>query len=145
MNVENLRVATDFTLSAGGASLPVRELGVSVRRDGDHTVEARLTCLLTFEAWQGLERGPAFHLHEAERGPSFVGEFDPNKDVQVEARLDPALLPDLDAWDLALAIRKAAEGDPLRRTESWYALAVTQQMAGGARGGFSTQWFRPGE
>ena len=149
MKIETLEVAAAMELFLAGAPLPVSGVYATVLLDDDPTgssvVEVRLLAEMDFFNWLRVESSVAFGLDAAERGPNSLGTFDASRPVRVEARLCEAALPSLgapeDPYDVAARLRSATATSPLRQSESWAVLAVTQEMQPGLRGGFAS---RPG-
>lgn len=108
---------------------------------------ARLTFTVTPDVYARIDREARFHLDAGARGPG-SSHFEPGSDVQIEARLHPALLPAISALgtdivDVGPRFSKLEVGSPLLETESWFALHVTVEVmrdaeGGGLREGYST-------
>ena len=119
-------------LSAHGTDLAVE------RQDGA-LIEVRLTFSVSVDDYARVDRNALFHLGPHLRGPG-AERFHPESDVQIEARLDGALLPGVaamgdDILETGPAFAALAHGSPLLETESWYALHVTVEVLRDAEGG----------
>jgi hypothetical protein len=137
-----------------GEAVPVTAAGLAYYSRAGVVVEARLTFLVPTERYREVDARSLFHLSRDARGPG-AGRFVPEGDIQIEARLDEALLPALVALgstpaDAASALARL-NGEQLDHallaTESWYALHVTREEAspaglarGALRAGYSTRW-----
>jgi hypothetical protein len=109
-----------------------------VRSDGI-LEEVRLTFTVHPDGYRRIDSESLFHLAPEYRGPAAAG-FRPDADVQVEARLDTALIPGVavlgeDIMVAGPAFAALASGSPLLESESWYALSVTKEVLRDASGG----------
>ncbi|MCB0968882.1 MAG: hypothetical protein KDB37_18780 [Ilumatobacter sp.] len=132
----------DFTMPMGVA-LPARILSGSI--DGD-LVE--LTIELAHDDWDMADTNMLFHLQWGDRND---GEIVEGGDVRLEMRLAPGLVDEARALagdDLGAAVAALDADHPLRRTDSWYAMRVTEEVPlppaladkGEVRSGFTTKW-----
>lgn len=81
---------------------------------------------MDFGAWERVESLGLLHADPA-RSRSASRPFDPAKPIQIDAVLDPvAAIDGVDA--LADRLLSATVDDPLRSTEAWWALSVTQEV-----------------
>lgn len=142
MKIERHGVAPSLEFRVSGEVLPLDEVYVTAvwaEPDAEIT-EVRLTANLDFFQWARLEGGPAFGFDTQVRSPVMSGQLDPGRPLQLEARLREAhrglFGPGTDAADLAAALEAAGPASPLRQAESWEALALTQVLQPGLRGGF---------
>ena len=126
-----------------GVALPARILSGSI--DGD-LVE--LTIELAHDDWDMADTNMLFHLQWGDRND---GEIVEGGDVRLEMRLAPGLVDEARALagdDLGAAVAALDADHPLRRTDSWYAMRVTEEVPlppaladkGEVRSGFTTKW-----
>ena len=139
-------VETEFWYGAK-QRIPVRLVGGTFAGGrGELTIE------VGSEQWKTVDMIMLFHLEWGNRNE---GEIVEGGDVRIEARLDPefyvALIEALDAADSddIVAVVAALDADhPLKETESWYGLRVTENVPlppalaakGDVRTGFTTVW-----
>lgn len=142
---ERIRVAPRLTLfTPDDLPLPVRDVYLTSTWDGPQMIEAVLQFTVAPEEWGEIDRGGWFHLCPDVRGPTFAGGFEPDQDVEIEARLgEPgtmimAMLSE-DPYDAGALLVRAEPGNELVRTETWYALYVKQER-GPVKVGFQTKW-----
>ena len=146
-------VPADFWIPAGRA-LPARVLDASV----DDGVVV-LTIELAHDDWEMADMNMLFHLQWNDRDE---GEIVEGGDVRIEMRLAPHLVDDaqalvdpegagdVDGDALAAAIAGLDREHPLRSTQAWYAMRVTEDVPlppdlaakGDVRTGFTTKWSR---
>ena len=131
----------------GGEPLPVREGWLALTYADGELVECRLEFAITHDQWETVDSGHLFNLEPAVRGPSFLEHFEPDCDVEIEARLDERALSFLETFaedvvEAATLLAEASESSELLHTERWYALNVKQQ-SGPIKAGFSTSWMWP--
>ncbi len=145
MKIERHAVATTLEFRVSGEVLPLDEVYVTAvfaEPEGEIS-EVRLTVNLDFFEWARLEGGPGFGFDAQARPPLMSGQLDPGRPLQLEARLREAhrglFPPGTDAADVAGALESAGPDSPLRQAESWEALALTQVLQHGLRGGFATR------
>ncbi|APR88387.1 hypothetical protein A7982_13736 [Minicystis rosea] len=137
----------------GGEPVPVTAPSLAYDSRAGAVVEARLTFLVSAERYREVDARALFHLARDARGPG-AERFEPEGDVQIEARLGATLLPALVA--LGDTPERAAEAfihlngeqpnHALFATESWYALHVTREEIlprGALRTGYGTTWTAP--
>lgn len=96
-------------------------------------------CFLNFqvspETYQAIDTEALFNLKSEIRSPISEGKFNPSFDIEIEATLDPALLPKLaanatNAEEAAAYLQKISQeqpDNPILSTYSWYALEVKQK------------------
>jgi hypothetical protein len=132
-NTETIRVSrAGFSMTPpAGEPLPITNVGIEMTTDGGHITELRLTFNLAPALWARLDTEQLFGLNAQARGALFAGGFEPEPDVEVEARLNPEHLAPLHAFSdnvyMVGAKVMAAADNPLRLTESWKALYIKQQ------------------
>jgi hypothetical protein len=119
--------------------LSVHGIDLALDRVNGMLIEVRLTLAVPIESYRRIDRDALFHLEPSMRGPG-AGRFSPDGDVQIEAKLDSALLPGIaalgeDILQTGPAFSSLAAGSPLLETESWYALHVTVEVMRDAEGG----------
>ncbi|MGB4860959.1 MAG: YbjN domain-containing protein [Tepidiformaceae bacterium] len=122
-----------------GDPIAVHGIDLAVDRIDGALREARLTFSVPLEHYQRIDREELFHLERQGRGPG-ADRFEADDDVQVEARLDSALLPGFaalgdDIMETGPKFGALAAGSPLLETESWYAMHVTIEVMRDAEGG----------
>ena len=108
-------------------------------------------CYLTFqvspETYQNIDRNSLFNLKSEIRSPISGGEFKPSFDIEIEATLDPTLLPKLaenatnaeKAANYLQQLSQEQSDHPILSTYSWYALEVKQKYDQGETG-YTTLW-----
>ncbi|MAT06548.1 MAG: hypothetical protein CL424_16030 [Acidimicrobiaceae bacterium] len=131
----------EFTMPIGRA-LPARVVSGSI--DGD-VVELAID--LAHDDWDMADMNMLFHLDWGDRNE---GEIVEGGDVRIEMRLAPGLVDEATALDgdLATAIAGLDREHPLRGTDAWYAMRVTESVPlpphladkGEVRSGFTTKW-----
>lgn len=119
--------------------LSARGMDLAVDREDGTLIEVRLRFLIAVDDYGRVDRNALFHLAPHLRGPG-AERFHPDGDVQIEARLDGALLPGFallgrDILETGPAFAGLASGSPLMETESWLALHVTVEVMRDAEGG----------
>lgn len=125
--------------SPDGSPLEVHGLDLALERADGVLFEVRLTFLVPASEYERIDREELFHLEPILRGPG--GEsFEPDGDVQIEARLEESMLPGIaamgeDIVQTGPSFAALSSGSPLLETESWYALSVTQEVLRDAEGG----------
>jgi hypothetical protein len=107
--------------------------------------EARLTFLVPLPGYTRISEEGLFHLAVENRGPGGA-TFSPDGEVQVEARLEPALLSGIAVLGTDIAIigprfEASFANGPLSQSESWYALSVTEEVLRDAEGGSLRQGY----
>lgn len=131
--------------TASGPNLFVHGIDLALDRIDGVLDEVRLTFSVPPEVYRRIEREELFHLEPQLRGPG-AERFDPDSDVQIEARLDPPLLPGIavfgdDIVQVGPRFSALAAGSPLLETESWFALHVTVEVLRDAEGGSLREGF----
>ena len=113
----------------------------------DSLIECRLIFQVSPKLYQRIETEALFNLKPEIRSPFSAGEFNLSFDIQIEASLDPDLLPQLaeratDANQAAAYLQTLSQEqleNALLSTYSWYALEVKQQQETGETG-YRTLW-----
>lgn len=129
-----------------GEPLQVHAVDLALDREDGALIEVRFSFALTAEPYRRVLDDSLFHLAPESRGP-LAEQFVADGDVQVEARLDTALIPGVallgeDILQTGPAFGALAAGSPLLETESWYALAVTKEVLRDAEGGSLREGYR---
>ena len=122
-----------------GRPVEVAAVDLALDRTDGVLTEARFTFTVSPGDYARLLRESLFQLSPENRGPLAAG-FVADGDVQVEARLDGSLLPQVtvlgeDILTIGPAFARLPGGSPLRATESWCALSVTKEVLRDAEGG----------
>lgn len=122
-----------------GVPLAVHAHDLALDRIDGVLGEVRFTFSVPPESYARILDESLFNLRPESRGP-LAPAFVPEGDVQVEARLDPSLIPGVavlgeDILQAGPAFGRLAAGSPLLETESWYALSVTREVLRDAQGG----------
>lgn len=127
--------------------LTVCAISLALTKQADKAIECRLTFRVNSELYQQIDREALFNLRPEVRGPFTAKGFSPDQDIEIEAVLEPDLLPQLtehaaDASQVATYLQKLSQeqpDNPLLSTYSWYALQVKQQQAT-SEIGYRTFW-----
>ena len=150
-DLKEARVASQLDLfSDMGQSLRVLDVTMAWDGEGRRVQSVTLTFRVSWSDWQRIDGSAWFHLTADVRGPIFGGRLKPDKDVWIEAALDPSRRRLVchkgvsDIIDAAAEIVAAGATSDLVRVSSWYATHVTQELRPGLRMGFSTSWNEPG-
>lgn len=116
-------------------------------------------CFLTFtvdpDTYRRIDDEALFHLDPDVRGPLFGGQFAPDADIEIEAKLAPEFLYEVSTKTktveaLAEHLRNLSHNEPghlLLSTDSWFALYVKQAVTlppelgeGALKVGYRTVW-----
>jgi len=126
--------------------LTVHAITLSLTQQEDTLRECRLTFHISTEIYQYIETQALFNLKPELRGSLCAGDFLPELDIEIEATLQPDLLPHLTEHTNNIEqvagelLKLQPETDnPLLLTESWFALHIKQQQESGETG-YSTFW-----
>jgi len=132
--------------------LTIRAVTLALTKEVNKITECRLTFQVSLELYQRIESEALFNLKPEIRTPLSAGEFQPSPDIQIEASLDPDLLPQLsknapDVNQAAVYLQKLSQeqpNHPLLSPYSWYGLQVKQQQESGEIS-YHTLWayFKP--
>jgi hypothetical protein len=145
---EHCQLNNELTLHNRSESpLTVRVVDFSLTKQEDTLSEWRLTFQISPEDYQRIETEALFNLKPELRGPFPVGNFQPEPNIEIEATLQPDLLPQLtqhaaNAEEAATYLQNLSQeqpDNPLVSTESWFALHVKQPQESGAIG-YRTFW-----
>jgi hypothetical protein len=150
---KNSSVDSELTLSESSElPLTIRAVTLTLTKDVHKIIECRITFQISPELYQRIESEALFNLKPEIRTPPSGGEFQPSPDIQIEASLDPDLLPQLaknapDVNQAAAYLQKLSQeqpNHPLLSPHSWYGLQVKQQQESGEIG-YRTLWayFKP--
>jgi hypothetical protein len=127
--------------------LPIHTVTLTLTKQDDTLSECRLTFQVSPELYQRIDTEALFNLKSELRGSFTVRDFLPEADIQIEATLQPDLLPRLAEHTTNLEAAAAylqnlsqeQPDNPLLSTESWFALQVKQPQESGETG-YSTFW-----
>jgi hypothetical protein len=145
---EYCHLDSELTLNYSSESpLSVRAVSLALTKQNDTVIECHLTFQVSPELYQRIDTEALFNLKPEVRSPLSAGAFHSSPDIQIEATLDPDLLPRLaqHAADVNQAaaylqnISKEQPDNPLLSTYSWYGLKVKQQQETGETG-YRTLW-----
>ncbi len=116
----------------------------------------RLTFQVGMDTYRRIDEDSLFNLKPEARNPMAGDDFDPGRDVEIEASLDSDVLALLNTWadsaeQAASYLGGLAETQPgnmLLATKSWYGLYIKQEMPlppslsehGEVKAGYSTTW-----
>ncbi|BAZ00996.1 hypothetical protein NIES37_49940 [Tolypothrix tenuis PCC 7101] len=126
------------------SSLPLQVVDINLIEQDNTLFECRLTFWVDSQLYQQIETESLFNLKSELRGAFNVASFDNDPDIEIEATLQPQLLPQLaeHATDKESAIAyliACSSPHPLLSTESWFALKVSQNLESGEIG-YRTFW-----
>ncbi|HLP91055.1 MAG TPA: hypothetical protein VK184_21035 [Nostocaceae cyanobacterium] len=139
-NEINLYISSD-------SSVTVYAVSLSFTKQKEILQECRLTFCVTPNIYQNIDTQALFNLKPEVRSPFSAGVFDSSTDIQIEASLDPDLLPNLaeyttDATQASAYLQRLNQEEPnhpLFSIYSWYGLEVKQKRATGETG-YRTLW-----
>jgi len=145
---EHCQLNKELTLHNRSESpLTVRVVDLSLTKQEDTLSECHLTFCVSPELYQRIDTEALFNLKPELRGPFHVGNFQSEPNIEIEATLQPELLPQLTQYaanpeEAATYLQNLSQeqpDNPLVSTESWFALHVKQQQESGAIG-YRTFW-----
>jgi hypothetical protein len=145
---EHCQLNNELTLHNRSESLlTVRVVDLSLTKQEDTLSKCHLTFQISPEHYQRIDTEALFNLKPELRGPFPVGNFQPEPNIEIEATLQPDLLPQLtqhaanpeEAATYLQNLSQEQPDNPLVCTESWFALHVKQQQESGAIG-YRTFW-----
>jgi hypothetical protein len=145
---EHCQLNKELTLHNRSESpLTVRVVDLSLTKQEDTLSECHLTFCVSPEHYQRIDTEALFNLKPELRGPFPVGNFQPEPNIEIEATLQPDLLPQLtqhainpeEAATYLQNLSQEQPDNPLVSTESWFALHVKQPQESGAIG-YRTFW-----
>jgi hypothetical protein len=127
--------------------LTVRAVSLALTKQNETVIECRLNFQVSPELYQRIDTEALFNLKPEVCSPLSAGAFHLSPDIQIEASLDPDLLPRLtehaaDANQAAAYLQNISKDqpdNPLLSTYSWYGLRVKQQQETGETG-YRTLW-----
>jgi hypothetical protein len=127
--------------------LSIHTVTLTLTKQDDALSECRLTFQVSPELYQRIETEALFNLKPELRGSLSAGDFQPEPDIEIEATLQPDLLPHLAEHTTNLEqaaaylqnLSQEQPDNPLLSTESWFALHVKQPQESGETG-YSTFW-----
>ena len=147
-HTENCHLDSELTLRDRSHSpLSVHAVTLTLTKQDNTLIECRLTFQVSPELYQRIETEALFNLKPELRGSLSAGDFQPEPDIQIEATLQPDLLPRLaehttnleEAVAYLQNLSQEQPDNPLLSTESWFALHVKQPRESGETG-YSTFW-----
>ena len=147
-HTENCHLDSELTLHNHSHSpLSIHALTLSLTKKDDTLSECRLNFQLSHELYQRIDTEALFNLKPELRGSLEAGDFQPEPDIQIEATLQPDLLPRLtkhatnlhEAATYLQNLSQEQPDNPLLSTESWFALHVKQPQESGETG-YRTFW-----
>lgn len=127
--------------------LSIHTVTITLTKQDDTLSECRLTFQVSPELYQRIQTEALFNLKPELRGSLTAGDFLPEPNIQIEATLQPDLLPHLAEHSTTLEeaaaylqnLSQEQPDNPLLSTESWFALHVKQLQESGETG-YSTFW-----
>ena len=145
---EHCQLDKELTLHAHSESpLTVRVVDLSLTKQEEILNQCRLTFQISPELYQRIDTEALFNLKPELRGPFPVSNFQPEPDIQIEATLQPDLLPQLSQHaanpeETATYLQNLSQEqpeNPLVSTESWFALHLKQPQDSSTIG-YRTFW-----
>ena len=127
--------------------IKINALTIALTKEVHKVKDCRLTFQVTPEQYQLIDKQALFNLKPEIRTPLSGLPFQPSSNIQIEASLQPDLLPQLTknaktskkATTYLQSLSQEESLHPLLSTNSWYALEVKQQLQTGETG-FRTLW-----
>lgn len=148
-NTKNYHSNSNLTLLTSIHSpLPIHSPTLTITQKNDTPIECRLTFQITPQLYQQIETQSLFNLKPELRGSLTNGNFQPQPNIEIEATLQPDLLPHLTenitnpdgAITYLQNISKSEPENPLLSTENWFALQVKQPQESGETE-YRTFWY----
>ncbi len=145
---ENHPLNTQLTLHDDTETpLTISVVNLTLTKQNNQIIECRITFKINPKIYQQIDKKALFNLKPEIRTPLSNGSFQPSPDIEIEASLDPALLPQLtentttihQVADYLQKINQQQPQNPLLSTYSWYGLQVKQQLETGETG-YRTLW-----
>ena len=130
-----------------GIFIYIHILNVIIIQKDQQIEKCNLLFKVNFATYKIINNQTLFNLKPEIRSPISGGQFKPSFDIQIEATIDPTLLPTLtenatNAEEAAAYLQKISQeqpNNPILSTYSWYALEVKQQHDLGETG-YTTLW-----
>jgi len=127
--------------------IKIHALTIALTKEVQKIKDCRLTFQVTPEQYQLIEKQALFNLRPEIRTPVSGKPFETSSKIQIEAILEPDLLPQLTkhaktSKKATTYLQTLSQEEPLHSllsTYSWYALEVKQQQKAGETG-FRTMW-----
>jgi hypothetical protein len=155
--MSHIALDSELTLRhAAGEPVSVRATALAVTETDGKISECCLTFEVSPEVYRRIDEQALFNLKPEERVTMPDAEFDPDRNIEIQARLAPETLVLLSthattpaAAEYLLEQNQNHPDSPLLATENWFALYVTQQeplppgMEGELKIGYSTTWVDP--
>ncbi len=148
-DTKNYPSNSDITLiSPTHSPLPIYSPNLTLTQENDTPIECRLTFQITPQLYQQIETQALFNLKPELRGSLTNGDFQPSPNIEIEATLQPDLLPHLtkninnpdEAITYLQNLSQAQPENPLLSTENWFALHIKQPQESGETG-YRTFWY----
>jgi hypothetical protein len=132
VHTETHQPDTDLTLRDPSQSpLTIHALILTLTKQDDTPIEARLTFQVTPEIYQRIDTESLFNLKPDLRGSLTAGEFTSESNIEIAASLKPDLLTYVTALLTYLKNPNEQQPEsPILSTESWLALQVKQHETG---------------
>ncbi|MEG4805813.1 YbjN domain-containing protein [Microcoleus sp. ARI1-B5] len=147
-NNEICQLHRDLKLCRSSHSpLSIHAINLCIIKQDNTLTECRLTFQVNWELYHRIDTEALFNLKSELRGSLSNGDFQPEGNIEIEATLQPELLPSLTenittAEQTAAYLQNLSQEQPehpLLSTENWFALHVKQQQESGATG-YRTFW-----
>ncbi len=147
-HIENFPLEKELTLNnSSNSPLKIHTTSLSLSKQNNQITECRLNFCITHQLYQHIDTEALFNLKPEIRAPLSGGNFQPSTEIQIQATLDPALLPKLaenatDANQATSYLQQLSQqqpNHPILSTYSWYALEVKQKQETGETG-YRTLW-----
>jgi len=145
---EHCKLDNELTLRDPSASpLTLRAVDLMLTKQEDTLSECRLTFEVSPELYRRIDTEALFNLKPQLRGPFSAGPFQPEPDIQIEATLQPDLLPHLtnhtaNPLEAAAYLQNLCQeqpDNPLLSVESWFGVHIKQLIESGEIG-YRTLW-----
>ena len=148
IQTKHTQLDSELTLWESSESpIKIHALTIALTKEVHKVKDCRLTFEVTPTQYQLIDKQALFNLKPEIRTPLSGLPFQPSSNIQIEASLQPDLLPQLTknaktskkATTYLQSLSQEESLHPLLSTNSWYALEVKQQLQTGETG-FCTLW-----
>ena len=145
---KHTQLDSELTLWESSESpIKIHALTIALTKEVHKVKDCRLTFQVTPEQYQLIDKQALFNLRPEVRTPLSGKPFQASSNIQIEAILEPDLLPQLTkhaktSKKATTYLQTLSQEEPLHSllsTYSWYALEVKQQQKAGETG-FRTMW-----